>query len=96
MSAVFGGVHLSTLGGNFAAGHISGLAGQHFGGFGGTHIGGVSVDPMGMLGHTRVSNELGYHHFRGLYGVSPLYDGNDCPWPAGLMVKSCPVGSDTE
>jgi hypothetical protein len=92
----FGGAHIGGLGGNFAGGHIGGLAGPHFGGLGGAHIGGLSVDPIGMLGHTHVSHELGHHHFRGLYGVSPLYDGNDCPWPADLTIESCPVGSDTE
>jgi hypothetical protein len=92
----FGGAHIGGLGGNFAGGHIGGLAGPHFGGLGGAHIGGLAVDPMGMLGHTHVSHELGQHHFRGLYGVSPLYDGNDCPWPADLTIESCPVGSDTE
>ncbi len=90
----FGGAHIGGLGGNFAGGHIGGLAGPHFGGLGGAHIGGLSVDPIGM--HTHVSHELGHHHFRGLYGVSPLYDGNDCPWPADLTIESCPVGSDTE
>jgi hypothetical protein len=82
--------------GTFSGAHIGGLAGPHFGGFGDAHIGGLSVDPMGMLGHTHVSHEMGHHHFRGLYGVSPLYDGNDCPWPADLTIESCPVGSDTE
>ena len=42
------------------------------------------------------THELGHHHFRGLYGVSPLYDNNDCPWPADLTIESCPVGSVTE
>jgi hypothetical protein len=32
----------------------------------------------------------------GLYGVSPLYDNNDCPWPADLTIERCPVGSVTE
>ena len=88
----FGGAHISGLGGNFAGGHIGGLAGSHFGGFGG----GLRVDPIGTPGHTHVSHELGHHHFRGLYGVSPLYDGDVCPWPADLTIKSCLVGSDTE
>ena len=38
----------------------------------------------------------GHHHFRGLYGVSPLYDNNDWLWPADLTIESCPVDSDTE
>ncbi len=92
----FGGAHIGGLGGNFAGGHIGGLAGSHLGGFGGGHIGSLSVNPMGVPGHARVAHELGHHHFRGLYGVSPLYDGNDCPWPADVTIESCPVGSDTE
>jgi hypothetical protein len=48
------------------------------------------------LGHTHVSHEWGHHHFRGLYGMSPLYDNNNCPWPADLTIESCPVGSATE
>ena len=92
----FGGAHIGGLGGSFAGGHIGGLAGPHFDGLGGARIGGPSVDPTGALGHTHVSHELGHHHFRGLYGVSPLYDGIDCPWPADLTIESCPVGSDTE
>jgi hypothetical protein len=91
-----GGAHIGGLGSNFAGGHIGGLAGAHFGDLAGAHIGGLSVDPMGMLGHTHVSHELGHHHFRGVYGVSPLFDGNDCPWPADLTIENCPVGSDTE
>jgi hypothetical protein len=92
----FGGAHIGGLGGNFAGGHIGGLAGPHFGGLGGAHIGGLGVDPMGMLGHAHVAHQLEHHHLRGLYGLSPLYDGNDCPWPADLTIESCPVGSDTE
>jgi hypothetical protein len=91
----FGGAHIGGLGGNFVGGHIGGLAGPHFGGLGGAHIGGLAVDSMG-LGRTHVSRQLGHHHFRDLYGVSPLYDGNDCTWPADLTIESCPVGSDTE
>jgi hypothetical protein len=73
------------------------------------HSGGVGVHPMGMSGvamdrglddhgldRTHVTHELGHHHFRGLYGLSPLYDNNDCPWPADLTIESCPVGSVTE
>jgi hypothetical protein len=48
------------------------------------------------LGHTHVSHQLGHRHFRGLYGVSPLYDTNDCSLPADLTIESCPIGSDTE
>jgi hypothetical protein len=92
----FGGAHIGGLGGGFAGGHIGGLAGSHFGGFGRAHIGGLGVDPMGMRGHTRISHELRDHHFRGLYGVSPLYDGNDCAWPADLTIEACPIGSDIE
>jgi hypothetical protein len=89
-----------------------GFGGAHIGSFGGAHVGGLDVHPMGMsgphsfavgpgiddggLGHTRVSHKLGDHHFRGLYGVAPLYDNTDCPWPADLTIESCPVGSDTE
>ena len=92
----FGGAHIGGLGGNFAGGHMGGLAGPHLGGLGGAHIGGLKVDPMGMPGHAHFAHELGHHHFRGLYGVSPLYDGIDCPPPADLTIESCPVGSDTE
>ena len=92
----FGGAHIGGLGGNFAGGHIGGLAGSHFGGLGRAHIGGLGVDPMGMRGHTHISHELRDHRFRALYGVSPLYDGNDCPWPADLTIENCPLGSDTE
>jgi hypothetical protein len=48
------------------------------------------------IGHTRVSHELGHHHFRGLYGAAPLYDGNDCSWPPDLTIERCPVGSAAE
>jgi hypothetical protein len=84
------------LGGNFAGDHVGGLAAPHIGGAGGVRIGGVGVDSMGTLGHTHVSHELGHRRFHGLYGVSPLYDGTDCPWPADLTIENCPVGSDTE
>ena len=83
--------------------------GPHVGSFGTSHIGGLGVHPMGMsgvardrgldvhgFGRTHVTHELGHRHFRGLYGVSPLYDNNDCPWPADVSIESCPVGSDTE
>jgi hypothetical protein len=93
----FGGAHIGGLGGgNFAGGHIGGLAGPHFGGFGGAHIAGPGVDSPGTLGHTHVSHELGHHHFRDRHGVLPLYDFNDCPWPADLTIESCPLESDTE
>jgi hypothetical protein len=72
-------------------------------------MGGLGVHPMGMpgiaidrslddhgLGHTHVSHGLGHHNLRGLYGVSPLYDNNDCPWPGDLTIESCPVGSATD
>jgi hypothetical protein len=98
--ATTGGAAIARGGGGFGGGHAGGFGGAHIGGLGGNfaggHIGGLGVDPMGMLGHTHVSHELGQHHFRGLYGVSPLYDGNDCPWSADLTIESCPVGSDTE
>ena len=80
---------------------------SHVGSLGIGHMGGLGVHPMGMpgiamdrglddhaLGHTHVSHELGHHHVRGLYGVSPLY--GDCPWPADTTIESCPVGSDTQ
>jgi hypothetical protein len=92
----FGGAHIGGLGGNLAGNHVGGLAGPHIGGFGAAHIGGPSVESMGTLGHTHVSHELGHHHFRDRYGVLPLYDFNDCPWPADLPIESCPLGSDTE
>ena len=85
------------------------VGGSHVGSFGIGHMGGLGVHPMGMpgiamdrglndhrLGHTHVSHEWGHHHFRGLYGMSPLYDNNNCPWPADLTIESCPVGSVTE
>jgi hypothetical protein len=72
-------------------------------------MGGLGVHPMGMpgiamdrglddhgLGHTHISHGLGHHNLRGLYGVSPLYDDNDCAWPADLTIESCPVSSATE
>jgi len=101
----FGGGHI----GGFGGAHIGVVGGSHVGSFGVGHMGGLGVHPMGMpgvaidrglddhgLGHTHVSHEFGHHHFRGLYGVSPLYDNNDCPWPADLTIESCPVGSVTE
>ena len=101
----FGGGHIGGLGGA----HMGVVGGPHVGSFGTSHIGGLGVHPMGMpglaidrglrtggLGHTHVSHELGHHHVRGLYGVSPLYDNNDCPWPADMTIASCPVGSVTE
>jgi hypothetical protein len=101
----FGGGHI----GGFGGAHMGLVGGSHLGNFGVGHMGGLGVHPMGMpglamdrgpgdsgLGHTRVSHELGHHHFRGLYGVSPLYDGNDCSWQANLTIESCPVGSATE
>jgi hypothetical protein len=100
----FGGGHV----GGFGGAHMSVVSGPHVGSFGIGHMGGLGVHPMGTpgiamgrgfddrgLGHTHVSHELGHHHFRGLYGVSPLYD-NNCPWPADLTIESCPVGSVTE
>ena len=99
-------IGLATTGGAALA-RGGGFGGGHIGGFGGAHMGGLGVHPMGMpgiamdrglddhgLGHTHVSHEWGHHHFRGLYGVSPLYD--DCPWPADLTIETCPVGSITE
>ena len=101
----FGGGHI----GGFGGAHMGVVGGSHVGSFGIGHMGGLGVHPMGMpgiamdrglddhgLGHTHVSHEWGHHHFRGLYGVSPLYDDNDCPWPADLTIESCPVGSATE
>jgi hypothetical protein len=99
--ATTGSAALARGGGGFGGGHI--------GSFGVGHMGGLGVHPMGMpgiamdrgledhgLGHTHVSHQLGHHHFRGLYGVSPLYDTNDCSLPADLTIESCPIGSDTE
>jgi hypothetical protein len=97
----FAGGHI----GGFGGAHMGVVGGSHVGGFGIGHVGGLDVHGMpGMamdrslddrgLGHTHVSHELGHHHVRGLYGVSPLY--NDCPWPADMTIESCPVGSDTE
>ena len=101
----FGGGHI----GGFGGAHMGVVGGSHVGSFGVGHMGGLGVHPMGMrgiaidrglddgeVGHTHVSHELGHHHFRGLYGVSPLYDNNDCPWLADLTIESCPVGSATE
>jgi len=100
-----GGGHI----GGFGGAHIGVVGGPHVGSFGIGHMGGLGVHPMGMpgiamdrglndhrLGHTHVSHEWGHHHFRGLYGMSPLYDNNNCPWPADLTIESCPVGSATE
>jgi hypothetical protein len=99
----FGGGHI----GGFGGAHMGVAGGSHVGGLGIGHMGGPGLHPMGMpgiamdrdlddhgLGHTHVSRELAHHHVRGPYGVSPLYDG--CPWPAGVTIESCPVGSDTE
>jgi hypothetical protein len=99
----FGGGHI----GGFGGAHMGVVGGGHAGSFGIGHMGGLGVHPMGMpgialdrglddhgLNHTHVSHELGHHHVRGLYGVSPLYD--DCPWPADMTIETCPVGSDTE
>ena len=103
--ATTGGAALARGGGGFGGG----FGGGHIGSFGVGHMGGLGVHPMGMpgiaidrgldnhgLGHTHVSHGLGHHNLRGLYGVSPLYDDNDCPWPADLTIESCPVGSTTE
>jgi hypothetical protein len=71
------------------------------------HIGGLGVHPMpgiamghGLndhgLGHTHVPHELRDHHFRVLYGVSPLYVGTDCSWPQDLTIESCSVESDID
>jgi hypothetical protein len=100
-----GGGHIGAFGGT----RMGVVGGPRVGNFGVSHMAGLGVRPTGMPGlamdrglggsgitHTRVAHELGHHHFRGLYGVSPLYDGNDCPWPADLTIESCPVGSDTE
>jgi hypothetical protein len=103
--ATTSGAALARGGGGFGGG----FGGGHIGGFGVGHMGGLGVHPMGMpgiamdrglddhgLGHTHVSHEWGHHHFRGLYGMSPRYDNNNCPWPADLTIESCPVGSATE
>ena len=103
--ATTSGAALARGGGGFGGG----FGGGHIGGFGVGHMGGLGVHPMGMpgiamdrglddhgLGHTRVSHEWGHHHFRGLYGMSPRYDNNNCPWPADLTIERCPVGSVTE
>jgi hypothetical protein len=100
----FGG-HIGGLGGA----HMGVVGGSHVGSFGVGHMGGLGIHPMGMpgiakdrgldehgLGRAHVTHELGHRHFRGLYGVSPLYDNNDCPWSADLTIESCPVGSVTE
>jgi hypothetical protein len=106
--ATTGGAALARGGGGFGGGHIGGfgdahmgvVAGPHVGSFGIGHMGGIGVQDRGLddhgLGRARVSHELGHHHFRGLYGVSPLYDTNDCSLPADLTIESCPVGSGTE
>ena len=101
----FGGGHI----GGFGGAYMGVVGGSHVGGFGIGHMGSLGVHPMGMpgiamdrglddhgLGHAHVSHEFRHRHFRGLYGVSPLYDDNDCPWPADLTIESCPVGSTTE
>jgi hypothetical protein len=101
----FAGGHIGGLGGA----HMGVVGGSHVGSFGVGHMGGLGVHPMGMpgiamdrglddrgLGRAHVTHELGHPHFRGLYGVSPLYDNNDCPWSADLTIESCPVGSVTE
>jgi hypothetical protein len=100
-----GGGHI----GGFGGVHMGVVGGSHVGSFGVGHMGGLGVHPMGMpgiamdrgledhgLGHTHVSHGLGHHNLRGRYGVSPLYDDNDCAWPADLTIESCPVGSATE
>ena len=86
--ATTSGAALARGGGGFGGG----FGGGHIGGFGVSHMGGLGVHPMGMpgiamdrglddhgLGHTHVSHEWGHHHFRGLYGMSPRYDNNNCP-----------------
>jgi hypothetical protein len=102
----FGGGH---MGGGFGGAHMGVGSGAHIGSFGVGHMGGFGVRPMGIpgsaidrslddhgLGHTHISDELRDHQARGLYGVSPLYDNNDCPWPADLTIESCPDGTDAE
>jgi hypothetical protein len=99
----FGGGHIGGLGGA----HMGVVGGSHVGSFGIGHIG-PSVHQMDMpgiamdrgldnhgLGRTHVTHELGHRHSRGLYGVSPLYDNNDCPWSADLTIENC-LGSVTE
>jgi hypothetical protein len=101
----FGGGHIGGLGGA----HMGIVGGSHVGSFGVGQMGGLGVHPMGVpgiatdhglddhgLGRTHVTHELGHRHFRGLYGVSPPYDNNDCPWSADLTIESCPAGSVTE
>jgi len=101
----FGGGHIGGLGGA----HMGVVGGSHVGSVGIGHMGGLGVHPTGMpgiamdrgfddhgLGRTHVTHELGHRHLRGLYGVSPLYDNNDCPWSADLTIESCPIGSVTE
>src|SRR3984957_11732466 len=100
----FGGGHI----GGFGGVHMGVVGGSHVGSFGVGHMGGLGVHPMGTpgialdrglddgFGHTHVSHGWGHHHLRGLYGMSPLYDNNNCPWPADLTIESCPVGSATE
>jgi hypothetical protein len=104
-SGGFGGGHI----GGFGGAHMGVAAGPRAGNFGVGHMGGLGVHPMGMpglamdrglgasgIGRTRVSHELEHRHFRDLYGASPLYDDNDCSWPADLTIESCPVGSAAE
>jgi hypothetical protein len=100
----FGGGHI----GGFGGAHINVVGGPHLGSFGISHMGGLGVHPgapgIAMdrsldghgLGHAHVSHEFRHRHFRGLYGVSPLYDNNDCAWPADLTIESCPADSVTE
>ena len=100
----FGGGHI----GGFGGAHMGVVGGSHVGSFDFGHMGGLGVHPgapgIAMdrsldghgLGHAHVSHEFRHRHFRGLYGVSPLYDNNDCPWPADLTIESCSVGSVTE
>jgi hypothetical protein len=101
----FGGGHI----GGFGGAHMGVIGGPHVGVLGVGHIGGLGIHLRGApgvaldrslddrgLGHTHISHELGHRHFRGLYGVSPLYDNNDCPWSTDLTIENCPVGSVTE
>jgi hypothetical protein len=103
-----GGLGVAHVGGLGGA-HIGGFAGPHVGDFDSVHVGALDGHPRGMLGtaigpgvndhgpgHTHVSHQLRDHHFRGLYGWSPLYYGNACPWPQDLTIESCPVGSDID
>jgi hypothetical protein len=100
-----GGGHI----GGFGGVHMGAVGGSHVASFRVGHMGGLGVHPMGMpgiamdrglyghgLGHTHISRGLGHHNLRGFYGASPLYDDNDCAWPADLTIESCPVGSATE